>query len=100
MATMPDSEELVRRLHDVYHAPPEADLHQSTGGHGLFIDQQPGSAAFTQRHLVGTAAPEPLIERYGGIGAEDFGPVELIDGRTGERVARINRHTRRRLQER
>jgi len=50
-------------------------------------------------HLVGSAAPEPVIERYEGIGVEDFGPVELLDGRTGESIARVNRHMRKRLVE-
>ena len=90
----------VRRMHDALAAPPDADIHQSPGGHGLHIDPQPGSRAHMDAHLVGSAAPEPIIERYAGIGAEDFGPVELIDGRTGEPIARVNRHMRRRLEER
>jgi hypothetical protein len=36
----------------------------------------------------------------GAVGAEDFGPVELIDGTTGRPIARVNRHLRRRLEER
>ena len=98
MPTTPDNDELVRRLHDVYHAPPDAAVHQSPGGHELFIDRQPGTADFARGHLVGSAAPEPIIERLGGIGAEGFGPVELIDGRTGQSIARVNRHLRRRLE--
>jgi tryptophanase len=98
MPTTPDSDDLLRRLHDVYHASADRPVHQSPGGHNLFVDTQPGTPGFAQRHLVGGAAPEPIIERLGGIGAEDFGPVELIDGRTGQSIARINRHMRRRLE--
>ena len=89
----------LRRLHDALAAPQEADLHQSPGGHGLYLDAQPGTADFNRSHLVGSAAPEPLIERYEGIGVEDFGPVQLLDGRTGEPIARVNRHVRKRLVE-
>lgn len=38
------------------------------------------------------------MERIGPVGNEDFGPVELIDGRTGQPIARVNRHLRRRLE--
>jgi hypothetical protein len=95
---MHDSEarDFLRRLHDTYHAHDNADVHQSPGGHGLFIDRQPGASGFGGDHLVGSAAPEPIIERYAGIGAEDFGPVELLDGRTGASIVRVNRHLRRR----
>jgi len=37
------------------------------------------------------------MERWDGIGAESFGPVELIDGRTGKSIARVNRHARKKL---
>lgn len=111
MPITPDNDELLRRLHDVYHARPEADLHQAVHGpvrtpsndvgfKFLFRDDQPGSAEFAKAHLVGSSAPEPFIERMDGIGAEDFGTVELLDGRTGRPIARVNRHTRRRLEER
>ena len=100
-----------RQLHDTYHAPPEADIHEAVSGpirspgndagyKFLFRDAQPGTAEFTRAHLVGSAAPEPTIERMDGIGPEDFGPVELIDGRTGRSIARVNRHMRKRLEER
>jgi hypothetical protein len=93
---MPDSDELLRRLHDTYHAGPEADIHQAQ--HGLvFSDAQPGSPDFARAHLVGSSAPEPHIERWDGIGPEGFGPVEILDGRTGRSIARLNAHARRRL---
>jgi hypothetical protein len=88
----------MRRMHDALAAPPDGDLHQSPGGNGLFIDAKPGTAEFARSHLVGSAAPEPVMERFDGIGVEDFGPVELLDGRTGQSIARVNRHMRRRLE--
>jgi hypothetical protein len=102
---MPDS----NPLHDAYHASPEAAIHAAVSGpvrtpdsdagfKFLYKDHQPGTAEFARAHLVGTAAPEPIIERFDGIGVEDFGPVELIDGRTGERIARVNRHARKKLE--
>jgi len=84
-------------MHDALAAPPDGDLHQSPGGNGLFIDAQPGTAEFARSHLVGTAAPEPIMERWDGVGVEDFGPVELIDGSTGASIARVNRHMRKRI---
>ena len=106
-----EARSLLRQLHDTYHAPPEADIHEALSGpirspgndagfKFLFRDAQPGTAEHTRAHLVGSAAPEPIMERYDGIGVEDFGPVELIDGRTGQPIARVNRHARRHLKER
>jgi hypothetical protein len=104
MPTTPDNDELLRRLHDVYQQPPPQGPIRTPGNDAglsfLFKDAQPGTAAFTATHLVGSSAPEPVIERYGAVGAEGFGPVELIDGRTGHSIARVNRHLRRRLEER
>jgi hypothetical protein len=117
MPITPDSEALglFRKLrqaaHDAHHASVEASIHAAVHGpirtpenpRGLtflFKDAQPGSAEFTRAHLVGSSAPEPIIERLDGIGREDFGTVELLDGRTGEPIARVNRHMRRRLEER
>lgn len=108
---MPSNNPLQRATHDVYHAPPEAPIHEAIHGpvrtpdsdagfRFLYKDAQPGTAAFSAKHLVGSSAPEPIIERMDGIGVEDFGPVELIDGRTGEPIAKVNRHTRRRLENR
>jgi hypothetical protein len=105
---MQDNKGLLRRLHDVYHAPTDADMHEAVHGpirdpdwdggmRQLFKDHQPGTRAFNEIHLQGSARPEPIIERFDGIGAEDFGPVELIDGHTGERIARVNRHMRKHL---
>ena len=108
---MHDSNPLARATHDAYHAPPEAAIHEAIDGpirtpdsdagfRFLYKDAQPGTARFSAKHLTGSAAPEPIIERMGGIGPEDFGPVELIDGRTGQPIVRVNRHMRRRLEER
>jgi hypothetical protein len=95
MHTTPGSRELLRKLHNVYHASPDADIHEAihgpvrtpdradSGELRLFRDAQPGTAEHTRLHLVGSAAPEPLIEVYGPIGPEDFGPVKILDGRTG-----------------
>ena len=87
----------LRRLHDTLAAPPGAPIHQSPGGNGLFIGPTPGTREFSNTYLTGSAAPEPIIERWEGIGGEGFGPVQLLDGRTGEPIARVNRHLRRRL---
>lgn len=111
MPTTPDSNPLRQATHDAYHAPETADIHEAVYGpirtpdsdaglRFLFKDAQPGTAAFSRQHLVGSAAPEPVIERMDGIDAEDFGPVELIDGRTGKPIMRVNRHMRKRLEER
>lgn len=90
------NDELLRRLHDTYHAPAEADIHQSH--HGLvFSDAQPGTAEFSTSHLVGSSAPANHIERWDAVGPEGFGPVELLDGRTGRSIAKINAAARRRL---
>jgi len=108
MPITPDSNPIRQAAHDAYHASESADIHAATSGpirtpdnpHGLtflFKDAQPGSAEFARAHLVGSAAPEAIIERYDGIGTEDFGPVELLDGRTGQKIARVNRHARKHL---
>src|SRR5262245_58949205 len=89
-------DDLLKRLHDVYHAPAEADIHQARHGHA-FSDAQPGSAEFTGAHLVGSSAPASHIERWDGVGPEGFGPVELPDGRTGKPIAKINAAARGRL---
>ena len=86
----------VRRLHDVYHAPPDAPVHMAPSGHA-FQDAQPGTAAFTEAHLVGSSAPERTIERWDGIGPEGMGPVEILDGATGRPIAKLNAAARRRL---
>jgi len=93
---MHEANDLLRRLHDVYHAPADADLHQAQ--HGLvFNDHQPGTAAFAEQHLVGSSAPESRIERWDGVGPEGFGPVEILDGRTGRSIAKLSGKHRRRL---
>lgn len=82
---MPESDELLRRLHDTYHAAPDADVHMApTGDH--FQQPQPGTSDFMQQRLVGSSAPERFIERIDGVGPEGLGIVELIDGRTGRSI--------------
>lgn len=111
MPITPDSNPLRQAAHDAYHALPEAPIHEAVSGpvrtpgndagfRFLFKDAQPGSAEWARAHLVGSSAPEPIIERMDAIGPEDFGPVELIDGRTGQSIARVNRHARRKLENR
>src|SRR5262245_6943921 len=78
-----------RGRHDVYHAWPDEHLHQATHGQ-VFSDAQPGTAAHSAAHLVGSSAPEPTIERWDGIGPEGMGPVEILDGRTGQPIAKLN----------
>ena len=108
MPITPDSNPIRQAAHDAYHADPTADIHAAVNGpirtpgddagfKFLFKDAQPGSAEWARAHLVGSAAPEAIIERYDGIGTEDFGPVELLDGRTGQKLARVNRHARKHL---
>lgn len=88
----------VRQLaHDARHADPEAAIHQARAG-TVFGDDQPGTADFNRSHLVGSAAPEPRIERWGPVGPEGFGAVEILDGRTGRPLARLNGRARRRLE--
>jgi len=91
---MPDS--LAKAAHDARHASPDADIHQAVHG-SVFNDAQPGTPAFARAHLVGSSAPEPRIERWDGIGPEGMGPVEILDGRTGKPIAKINAAARRRL---
>lgn len=85
-------------MHDALAAHPESPIHQSPGGNGLYIGPTPGTPEFSAQYLTGSSAPEPTIERYEGIGPEDFGPVELIDGHTGQSIARVNRHMRKKLE--
>jgi hypothetical protein len=91
---MPETNDILRRLHEVYHAPPDADLHLSPHG---YRSPQPGTADFSAERLVGSAAPESYIERWDATGPEDFGPVEILDGRTGRHIAKINSANRRRM---
>jgi hypothetical protein len=47
---------------------------------------EPGSAAFSQAHLVGSMAPEAVIEQLGPIGPEGFGIVRRVDSVTGVEI--------------
>lgn len=91
---MRETDELLRRLHEVYHAAPDADLHLSPHA---YSSPQPGTGAFSAERLVGSAAPEATIERWDAVGPEGWGPVEILDGRTGRSIARINGKARRRM---
>jgi hypothetical protein len=91
---MHETNDLLRRLHEVYHAAPDAEMHLSPHG---YRSPQPGTAEFSAERLVGSAAPEPVMERWDGVGPEGFGPVEILDGRTGRSIARINSKNRRRM---
>jgi hypothetical protein len=94
---MHESDSLLRRLHDTYHAPPDADIHMAPPG-PVFQQPQPGTADFMHQRLVGSSAPERYIERWDGLGPEGFGAVEILDGRTGQPIARLNAKHRRRLE--
>lgn len=95
--TSAHADSLLRRLHDVYHAGPDEHLHLAPPREGLYQDAQPGTAAFAESHLVGSSAPERIIERWDGIGPEGMGPVEILDGPTGRPIAKLNAAARRRL---
>lgn len=99
---MQSNDELLARLHETYQSPlpegapvrtPSSDL----GRTFMFRDAQPGTVEWARAHLAGSSAPEPVMERWDGIGPEDFGPVEFRSGRTGEHIGRINRHARKRI---
>lgn len=94
---MPESDDLLRRLHDTYHAAPDADIHMAPPG-PVVQQPQPGTADFMHQRLVGSSAPERVIERWDATGPEGFGPVELLDSRTGLPIARLNSKNRRRLE--
>ncbi|HEY1295463.1 MAG TPA: hypothetical protein VGJ60_20485 [Chloroflexota bacterium] len=74
------------------HADQDAHIHRSLGGTGdAHIDHlaelgsmEPGSAEFRAKHLVGSMAPEEVIEVMGPIGPEGFGITRRLDGVTGE----------------
>ena len=82
------------KARDVRYASDEAHIHMSRGGTGdAHVDHlaelgsvEPGSAAFMSQHLVGSAAPEPVIEQLGPIGPEGFGIVRRVDGVTGAEI--------------
>ena len=83
-----------RRSRDVRYANDVADIHMSRGGTGdVHVDHlaelgslEPGSAQFNATHLVGSAAPEPVIEQLGPIGPEGFGIIRRVDGVTGVEI--------------
>jgi hypothetical protein len=83
-----------KQSREVRHASEDADLHISRGGTGdAHIDHladlgamEPGSAAFNSMHLVGSAAPEPIIEQMGPLGSEGFGIIRRVDGVTGVEI--------------
>ena len=106
MDTTPSSDNFLARLNEAY--TPTPDIRPAVSGpirspgndagyKFLFQDAAPGSAEWAHAHLVGSSAPEPVMERFDGIGPEDFGPVEYLDGRSGDSLGRVSRHARRRI---
>ena len=83
-----------QKARDVRHAGDDAHLHLSRGDTGdAHIDHlaelgamEPGSAAFNQRHLVGSMAPETVIEQLGPIGPEGFGITRRVNAITGVEI--------------
>jgi len=89
---MLDNRDLLRRLHEIYQSPlPEGAPIRTPGNQSglsfMFRDVQPGTAEFAKLHY-----PEPAeyIERWDSIGAEDFGPVEILD-KQGRHIRRVGR---------
>ena len=83
-----------QKARNARHAAQDAHIHRSLGGtddeHINHLAElgamEPGSAAFSQRHLVGSMAPETVIEQLGPIGPEGFGVIRRIDSATGELI--------------
>jgi hypothetical protein len=83
----------------VRYASKDADLHplpEDTGDE--FIDKlrhlgnmEPGSAEFSAQHLVGSMAPEEVMEVMGHVGSEGIGVTHVLDGKTGEVIATPNK---------
>jgi len=91
MGTMLNSKEILRRLHEIYQSPlPEGAPIRTPGNDSgltfMFRDLQPGTAEWSRIHIPPGAE---RIERWGPIGAEDFGPVEVLDGRTGRHIRNV-----------
>lgn len=86
-----DLKAAARQSRDVRHAPQDADLHPLADPTGdEFVDKlrtlgalEPGSAAFSAQHLVGSMAPEAVIEVMGPVGPEGIGITHTLDGVTG-----------------
>lgn len=82
------------RSRDVRYAGPDAPLHPLTEPtDDPFVDKlrqldsaEPGSAEFMQAHLVGSMAPEEVIEVQGPVGPEGFGTIKRLDGKTGKEI--------------
>jgi len=87
-----DPKQAAHDARDVRYAPQDAPLHALAGDTGdPFVDKlrslgamEPGSAEFSQSHLVGSMAPEEVIEVMGPVGAEGIGVTHRLDGKTGE----------------
>jgi hypothetical protein len=87
-----DITQAARTARDVRYAQPDSDLHplsEPTGDefldHLADLDRmEPGSAAFSAQHLVGSMAPEEVIEVMGPLDAEGIGITHRLDGVTGE----------------
>jgi hypothetical protein len=87
-----DITQAARTARDVRYAGSDAPLHPLTElTQDPLIDRlaelgrvEPGSAAFSEMHMVGTMAPEAVIEVMGHVGAEGLGITHRLDGVTGE----------------
>lgn len=83
-----------QKSRNVRYANDDAHLHPSRGGTGdEHIDHlaelgamEPGSAEFSAKHLVGSMAPEKVIEQLGPVGPEGFGIIRRVDGVTGVEI--------------
>lgn len=82
-----DLAKAARTARDVRHARPDAEIHPLTEPtDDPFVDKlrqlgsaEPGSAEFMQAHLVGSMAPEEVIEVWGPRGPEGFGPIKRLN---------------------
>jgi len=91
---MDDYRAAARAARETRHADDEAHLHPSRGGTGdAHVDHlaelgtiESGSAEWRAKYLVGSAAPEPVIEHIGPIGPEGFGVIRRVDGVTGAEI--------------
>jgi hypothetical protein len=94
-----DITQAARTARDVRYAGSDAPLHPLQDPTGdEFLDRladlgrvEPGSAAFSEMHMVGSMAPEEVIEVMGHVESEGLGITHVLDGKTGEVIATPNR---------
>lgn len=93
-----DIQQAARTARDVRYAGPDAEIHPVTEPTGdELVDRlahlgsiEPGSAEFSAQHLVGSMAPEEVMEVMGHVKAEGLGITHVLDGKTGEVIATPN----------